>query len=267
MVEGSSLAVSILTTLLCAPWQTAADASSFLLRTGLFRKINTQPLEDAYAATKWVAEHAADVGGDPHRIAVGGDGSGGNLAAVVTLMARERATPDVAFQLLIYPMLDATIMRPGWWTESSAVTVSRESKNEILGMYLPTTGELRDPFVSPIFAKNLKNLASALVITDEDDPMRDEGEDYVARLTQDGVAAKVSRYPHMIHGFFLMAGERTGSGFLFRSYIVGTRVRDCFRAGVCGTWVARLKPDSNNSHHILIANISNKPASLLFAQR
>ena len=163
--------------------------------------------EDAYAATKWVAEHSADIGGDPHRIAVGGDGSGGNLAAVVTLMARERATPHLTFQLLIYPMLDATIMRPSWWTESNAPTVSRETKNEILGMYLPITGNLRDPFVSPIFAENLKNLPPALVITDEDDPMRDEGEEYADHLTQDGVVAKVSRYPKMIHGFFLMAGE------------------------------------------------------------
>jgi acetyl esterase len=163
--------------------------------------------EDAYAATKWVAEHSAEIGGDAHRIAVGGDGSGGNLAAVVTLMARERGTPHLTFQVLIYPMLDATIMRPSWWTESNAPTVSRETKNEILGMYLPITGNLRDPFVSPIFAENLKNLPPALVITDEDDPMRDEGEEYVGRLTQDGVVAKVSRYPKMIHGFFLMAGE------------------------------------------------------------
>jgi len=122
-------------------------------------------------------------------------------------MARERGAPHLTFQLLIYPMLDATIMRPSWWTESNAPTVSRETKNEILGMYLPITGNLKDPHVSPIFAENLKNLPPALVITDEDDPMRDEGEEYVGRLTQDGVLAKVSRYPKMIHGFFLMAGE------------------------------------------------------------
>lgn len=163
--------------------------------------------EDAYAATKWVAEHGVEIGGDPHRIAVGGDGAGGNLAAVVTLMARARGNPHLTFQLLIYPMVDATISRPGWWTESSAPIVTVEAKNEILGVYLPITGELRDPLVSPLFAENFKNLPPALVITDEDDPMRDEGEEYAGRLTQDGVPAKVSRYPGMIHGFFLMAGE------------------------------------------------------------
>ncbi len=163
--------------------------------------------EDAYEATKWVAEHSAEIGGDPRRIAVGGDGSGGNLAAVVTLMARERGAPHILFQLLIYPMLDATIMRPGWWTESKELTVSRESKNEILGLYLPVTANLRDPYISPIFAENLKNLPPALIITDEDDPMRDEGEEYAGRLAQDGVPAKLSGYPNMIHGFFLMAGD------------------------------------------------------------
>ncbi len=163
--------------------------------------------DDAYSATKWVADHAAEIGGDPHRIAVGGDGSGGNLAAVVTLMARDRGAPHLTFQLLIYPMVDASIMRPSWWTESSTPIVSRETKNDILGVYLPVTGNLRDPFVSPLFAETLKNLPPALVITDEDDPMRDEAEDYAARLKEDGVQTIISRYPKMIHGFFLMAGS------------------------------------------------------------
>jgi len=92
--------------------------------------------EDAYSATKWVAEHAGDIGGDPRRIAVGGDGAGGNLAAVVTLMARERGTPSLVFQILIYPMLDASTMRPSWFTESDAPTVTRESKHKLLSTYL-----------------------------------------------------------------------------------------------------------------------------------
>jgi acetyl esterase len=163
--------------------------------------------DDAYAATKWLAEHGAEIGGDSRRIAVGGDGSGGNLAAVVTLMARERGTPHLVFQLLIYPMVDATIMRPSWWTESNELTVTREAKNSILGVYLPVTADLKNPFVSPLFAENLRDLPPALVITDQDDPMRDEGEEYARRLRKDGVRTRVSRYPNMIHGFFLMAGD------------------------------------------------------------
>jgi acetyl esterase len=164
--------------------------------------------EDAYAATKWVAEHGGDIGGDPQRIAVGGDGAGGNLAAVVTLMGRERGTPRPIFQLLIYPMLDASTMRPSWWAESNTPTVSRESKNEILGLYLPTTGSLRDPFVAPLHAENLRNLPRALIISYKNDaPMRAETEEYADRLAHDGVVTKVSFYDTMIHGFFLMAGD------------------------------------------------------------
>lgn len=164
--------------------------------------------EDAYAATKWVAEHGTEIGGDANRIAVGGDGAGGNLAAVVTLMARERGTPRLVFQVLIYPSLDASTVRPSWWEETDAPTVSREAKRDISRVYLPITANLQDPFIAPVHAKSLKNLPSALLITYEsDNPMRYEGEEYAKRLTQDGVAVKVSKYPNVLHGFFLMAGD------------------------------------------------------------
>lgn len=164
--------------------------------------------EDAYAAAKWVAEHAADIGGDPQRIAVGGDGAGGNLAAVVTLMARERGTPHLIFQVLIYPMLDASTLRPTWFTESDAPKVNRGVKLSVLATYLPVTGQLSDPFISPIRAQTLSNLPPALVIAyGENDPTRSEAEDYVHRLIHDGVPATISLYPNAIHGFFLMAGD------------------------------------------------------------
>jgi len=164
--------------------------------------------EDAYAATKWVADHAGSIGGDPRRIAVGGDGAGGNLAAVVTLMARERGSPHLVFQVLIYPMLDASTMRPSWFTESDAPTVTREVKHSLLSTYLPIAANLGDPFISPIRAQTLKNLPPALVIAyGGDDPMRIEEEEYARRLNEDGVEAKVSVYPNAVHGFFLMAGD------------------------------------------------------------
>ncbi len=163
--------------------------------------------DDAYAATKWVAEHGTEIGGDPHRIAVGGDGAGGNLAAGVTLMARERGAPRLTFQVLIYPTLDASTLRSVWWEETDVPTVTRGVKNDILRLYLPVTGNLRDPYVAPLHAENLKNLPAALVISYEDNPMHDEGDEYATRLRQDGVAANVSFYPDMIHGFFLMAGD------------------------------------------------------------
>jgi len=163
--------------------------------------------DDAYAATKWAAEHGSEIGGDPHRIAVGGDGAGGNLAAGVTLMARERGAPRLIFQILIYPTLDASTKRPVWWEETNVPTVTRDVKNGILAVYLSHTGSGRDPYVAPLSAENLKNLPAALVITYEDNPMHDEGDEYATRLRQDGVATNVSFYPDVIHGFFLMAGD------------------------------------------------------------
>jgi acetyl esterase len=164
--------------------------------------------DDAYAATKWVAENASRIDGDPRRIAVGGDGAGGNLAAVVTLMARERGAPSLVFQVLIYPSLDFSTMRPSWWEETDAPTVSREAKRDVSIAYLPITANLRDPFIAPVYAKDLKNLPPALFITYEgNNPMQIESEEYVNRLRQDGVAVKVSAYPNVLHGFFLMAGD------------------------------------------------------------
>lgn len=165
-------------------------------------------VEDAYAATKWVAEYAGTLGGDPQRIAVGGDGAGGNLAAVMTLIARERGTPRLIFQVLIYPMLDASTMRPSWFTESNTPTVTRDVKHSVNSAYLPITASLSDPYVSPIHAHTLANLPPALLIAYEgEDPMRAESEDYARRLKQEGVAATISFYPSAIHGFFLMAGD------------------------------------------------------------
>lgn len=164
--------------------------------------------EDAYAATKWVADHPDSISGDSRRIAVGGDGAGGNLAAAVTLMARERGTPHLTFQVLIYPMLEASTLRPTWFTETETHTITRKSKHSMLYAYLPITASLGDPYISPLRAGNLANLPPALVIVyGGDDPTRAEGEDYAHRLTHDGVAAKISIYPEAIHGFFLMAGE------------------------------------------------------------
>jgi acetyl esterase len=164
--------------------------------------------DDAYAATKWVAENASKIGGDPRRIAVGGDGAGGNLTAVVTLMARERGAPSLVFQVLIYPSLDFSTMRPSWWEETDAPTVSREAKRDVSIAYLPITANLRDPFIAPVYAKDLKTLPPTLFITYEgNNPMQIEGEEYVNRLRQDGVAVKVSAYPNVLHGFFLMAGD------------------------------------------------------------
>jgi acetyl esterase len=165
--------------------------------------------DDCYAATKWVAENAATLGGDARRIAIGGDGAGGNLAAVVTLKARDSGGPALVYQVLIYPTVDA-IMRGSRYLSKDPI-LTPDSRAAILGAYIPYTKNLQDPYISPIDAKTLSNLPPAFIVTDEDDPGRDEADSYAKRLVDDGVQVKVSSYPKMIHGFFLMAGELDAS--------------------------------------------------------
>jgi len=160
---------------------------------------------DAYAATKWVSNHAPEVGGDARLIAVGGDGAGGNLAAVVTLMARDRGGPELVYQVLIYPSLNAIVQASRYLSQDPILTP--DARAAILGAYIPSTHDLQDPYISPVYAKSLKNLPQALVVTDEDDPARDEGDAYARKLAAEGVHVRVSPYPNMIHGFLLMAGE------------------------------------------------------------
>jgi acetyl esterase len=160
--------------------------------------------EDAFAATKWVSEHAAEFGGDAQRIAVGGDGSGGNLAAVVTLMARDKKGPRLIYQVLIYPDIDAILRTSRFRSHDPVVTV--ESHMTSLDAYVLPSDSLEDPYVSPIYAKTMRGLPPALIITDEDDPARDEGGAYASRLRYEGVPIQLVQYPNVIHGFFLMAG-------------------------------------------------------------
>lgn len=160
---------------------------------------------DAYAATKWVSEHGADIGGDGRLIAVGGDGAGGNLAAVVTLMARDQGEPRLTYQVLIYPTLNAIMQASVYLSKDPVLTP--DARTAILAAYVPLTKNLQDPYISPVSAKSHKNLPPAFMITDEDDPARDEGDSYAKELAADGVPVKISRYPNMIHGFFMMAGE------------------------------------------------------------
>lgn len=162
-------------------------------------------LDDAYAATTWVAEHAAEIGGDPRRIGVGGDGAGGNLAAGVALMARDKGDPRLMFQLLIYPLLDAT-MGTASRIMSPDKGFSRDREVSVLAAYVPLDVELVDPRVSPVYAKRLQNLPSTLIVVGKDDPVRDEVNRYAERLSAAGVSISVSEHPDEIHGFFLFAG-------------------------------------------------------------
>ena len=158
-------------------------------------------MDDAVDALRWVSEHAAELGGDPARLAVAGDSAGGNLAAVVSLLARNAGGPPVAFQLLIYPATDLSRSLPSHAENATGYMLTTDAMDWFLGHYLDGDVDLAQPTLSPLFADDLSALPPALVIAAEYDPLRDEGEAYGERLAQAGVATRVSRYDGMIHGF------------------------------------------------------------------
>jgi acetyl esterase len=160
--------------------------------------------EDAYAAYRWVRDGASRLGIDSARVAVGGDSAGGNLAAVVSLMARDRATPLPVFQLLIYPVTDHDLDTPSYHENATGYVLTREAMRWFFGHYLARDEQGREPYACPLRAPSLAGLPPALVMTAECDPLRDEGEAYAGRLRDAGVPVTLTRYPGMFHGFFRM---------------------------------------------------------------
>ena len=168
-------------------------------------------VEDACAATQWVAEHAAELGGDPARLAVAGDSAGGNISAIVARRARDAGGPPLRFQLLIYPATDLSRSMPSHTENGEGYLLTTESINWFMNHYIPEGNDLRQPDLSPLFCADLAGLPPALVITAEFDPLRDEGEAYAAKLREAGVDATASRYDGMIHAFFGMDALFDGS--------------------------------------------------------
>jgi len=158
-------------------------------------------LEDAHAATSWVSEHAAEIGVDPQRITVAGDSAGGNLAAAVPLLARDRGGPGLRFQLLLYPVLDHHFDTPSYRANATGYHLTRDAMIWSWGHYLHSPRDGALPYASPLRADDLSGLPAALVMTAEYDPLRDEGEAYAARLHAAGVPVTLKRYDGLIHGF------------------------------------------------------------------
>jgi acetyl esterase len=159
-------------------------------------------VEDAYAATLWVVEHAAELAVDARRLAVAGDSAGGNLAAAVALMARDRGGPALALQVLIYPVTDHDFGRPSYTQNAEGYLLTADSMQYYWDCYVPNVADRANPYASPMRAKSLAGLPPALVITAEYDPLRDEGEAYAHALAAAGVSVAHSRYPGLIHAFF-----------------------------------------------------------------
>jgi acetyl esterase len=157
-------------------------------------------VEDAYAATEWASRNAAGLGGAQHRLAVAGDSAGGNLAAVVALGARDRGGPAIAFQLLVYPVLDAAGGTASWREYADGYHLTADGMRWYWDHYLGGADGAA-PDASPLRAAFVGGLPPALVIGAEYDILRDEGEAYAARLAEAGVDASASRHAGVVHGF------------------------------------------------------------------
>jgi acetyl esterase len=157
-------------------------------------------VEDAHAAVRWVADNAADLRIDPTRIAVGGASAGGNLAAAVALVARDRGGPPIAFQLLTVPVTELSSKAESHREFAAGYGLSAADMMWYGTHYVRTPADADDPLASVLRA-DLQGMPPAFVITAECDPLRDDGEAYAEKLRKLGVAARYKRYPGMFHGF------------------------------------------------------------------
>ena len=161
-----------------------------------------EPLEDCYAVAAWAAKNASTFNADGSRLAVGGASAGGNLAAALALMARDRGGPPLAHQILAYPVTDADMDTESYKLFANGYGLTRKAMEWYWSLYLQDQADAASPLAAPMRAQDLSGLPPALVMTAEFDPLRDEGEAYATRLEQAGVPTTCIRYDGLIHGFF-----------------------------------------------------------------
>ena len=157
--------------------------------------------DDCYAALEWVAAHGAEIGVDPNRLAVGGDSAGGNLAAVVAQMARDKDGPAIGLQVLNYPVTNCDFTTPSYTDNAEGFGLGRQAMEYFWQQYLASPAQGTEPYASPAQATELSGLPPALVLTAEFDPLRDEGEAYAHALQTASVPVTCTRYDGLIHGF------------------------------------------------------------------
>jgi acetyl esterase len=163
-------------------------------------------IEQAYAATKYVSEHADEFGIDSTRLAIAGDSAGGNMTTVVALLAKQRSGPRIDGQLLFYPVTDADFDTPSYKQFAGGPWLTRPAMQWFWDQYLPDHSKRKEPNASPLLASlnQLAGLPRALVITAESDVLRDEGEAYGRKLMAAGVDTIVTRYNGAIHDFVML---------------------------------------------------------------
>jgi acetyl esterase len=157
--------------------------------------------EDCYAALVWAAEHAADWGADASRLGVMGDSAGGNLAAVVCLLARDRSGPVIRHQALVYPATDLMLSSPSLTTNAVKPVLTRTDVEAYRDLYLGDEDAGRDVRASPLLAEDLSGLPPALIQVAEHDPIRDDGVRYADALRAADVPVRLTEYVGMPHGY------------------------------------------------------------------
>lgn len=156
------------------------------------------------AATRWIHANAASLGVDPDRLAIGGDSAGGNLAAVVSILARDAGGPPLRCQLLIYPGVDLESDRPSHAANGQGYMLTRDSIDYFHNHYIQDRAHHADWRASPMLCEDLANLPPALVLTAGFDPLRDDGLAYAQRLSEAGNRVSYICFDRQIHGFITM---------------------------------------------------------------
>jgi acetyl esterase len=182
-------------------------------------------VDDCWAATEWAAGHSGELGVDALRIAVAGDSAGGNLAAVVSLLARDAGWPDILLQVLVYPAVDARCDFPSIEENGTGYFLTKNDVHWFYELYgLGSVATASDWRISPLLAPTHGRLPTAVVVTAEYDPLRDEGVAYGHVLRDAGVHVTHLHYDDMIHGFFSMRGEVDAATDLHKE--LGQHLRD-----------------------------------------
>ena len=163
-------------------------------------------IEESYAALKWVAANAGEFGADGSRIAIAGNSVGGNMTAAISLLSKDKNGPKVALQVLFIPATDASVDTDSYHEFATGRFLARSFMKYGWDLYAPDDATRNSPYVSPLRASSeeLKGLPPALVITAENDPLRDEGEAYARKMKDAGVVVTATRYNGMIHDFVLL---------------------------------------------------------------
>ncbi|MGH8728334.1 MAG: alpha/beta hydrolase [Burkholderiales bacterium] len=185
-----------------------ANAANAIVVSSHYRQAPEHPFpaahEDSFTAYQWLVANAGKLGGDPNRIAVMGESAGGNMAAAITLLAREHGLPMPVHQVLVYPVANYGFDTPSYQQNANAQPLSKDGMQWFFKHYLTDPKQGQDPLISLVDAKNLKGLPPTTIITAEIDPLRSEGKRYADLLQQAGVPVDYKNYDGVTHEFFGM---------------------------------------------------------------